>query len=127
MIDKNDLTPEQKEEIIKQALSEKPLESLKKELGFIEVGEFYTAPSYERFKKHLDESGDEECSDEDAVFLYFAYLNAGGLRLNYSKLGRSLLQVDELPQGALARYERDVAAIARIKEKDDLSAGESDE
>lgn len=29
-------------------------------------------------------------------------------------VGRKLLLVDELPQGALARYERDVAAIAHI-------------
>ena len=29
-------------------------------------------------------------------------------------VGRKLLLVDELPQGALARYERDVAAIAYV-------------
>ena len=29
-------------------------------------------------------------------------------------VGRKLLLVDELPQGALARYERDVAAIAHV-------------
>jgi len=34
--------------------------------------------------------------------------------LEYQAVGRKLLLVDELPQGALARYERDVAAIAHI-------------
>jgi hypothetical protein len=32
--------------------------------------------------------------------------------LEYQAVGRKLLMVDELPQGALARYERDVASIA---------------
>ncbi len=31
--------------------------------------------------------------------------------LEYQAIGRKLLLVDELPQGALARYERDVSAI----------------
>jgi len=34
--------------------------------------------------------------------------------LEYQAVGRKLLLVDELPQGALARYERDVAAIAHV-------------
>ncbi len=34
--------------------------------------------------------------------------------LEYQAVGRKLLMVDELPQGALARYERDVASIAFI-------------
>lgn len=34
--------------------------------------------------------------------------------LEYQAVGRKLLMVDELPQGALARYERDVAAIAWV-------------
>jgi hypothetical protein len=34
--------------------------------------------------------------------------------LEYQAVGRKLLMVDELPQGALARYERDVAAIAHV-------------
>ena len=34
--------------------------------------------------------------------------------LEYQGVGRKLLMVDELPQGALARYERDVAAIAWV-------------
>jgi uncharacterized protein with von Willebrand factor type A (vWA) domain len=33
--------------------------------------------------------------------------------LEYQAVGRKLLMVDELPQGTLARYERDVAAIAQ--------------
>lgn len=34
--------------------------------------------------------------------------------LEYQAIGRKLLMVDELPQGALARYERDVRATAHI-------------
>jgi len=34
--------------------------------------------------------------------------------LEYQAVGRKLLMVDELPQGALARYERDVAAVAHV-------------
>lgn len=34
--------------------------------------------------------------------------------LEYQAIGRKLLMVDELPQGALARYERDVAAVAHV-------------
>lgn len=31
--------------------------------------------------------------------------------LEYQSVARKLLQVDEMPEGALARYERDVASI----------------
>jgi hypothetical protein len=34
--------------------------------------------------------------------------------LEYQAIGRKLLMVDELPQGALARYEKDVASIAHV-------------
>lgn len=34
--------------------------------------------------------------------------------LEYQAVGRKLLMVDELPQGALARYERDVAQVAHV-------------
>lgn len=34
--------------------------------------------------------------------------------LEYQAVGRKLVMVDELPQGALARYERDVASIAHV-------------
>jgi len=33
--------------------------------------------------------------------------------LDYHAIGRKLLMVDELPQGAMARYERDVEVIIR--------------
>ena len=33
-------------------------------------------------------------------------------QLDYQAIGRKLLLVDELPNGALSRYERDVAAVA---------------
>lgn len=39
--------------------------------------------------------------------------------LEYAGISRKLLMVDELPQGALARYERDVAAIAHVTSKGD--------
>ncbi len=34
--------------------------------------------------------------------------------LDYQAIGRRLILVDELPQGALARYERDVASVAYV-------------
>jgi len=34
--------------------------------------------------------------------------------LEYQAIGRKLIMVDELPQGALARYEKDVASIAYV-------------
>lgn len=34
--------------------------------------------------------------------------------LEYQAIGRKLLLVDELPQGALARYEKDVASVAHV-------------
>lgn len=34
--------------------------------------------------------------------------------LEYQAVGRKLLMVDELPQGALARYERDVRSVAHV-------------
>ena len=34
--------------------------------------------------------------------------------LEYQAIGRKLLMVDELPQGALARYEKDVASTAYV-------------
>lgn len=34
--------------------------------------------------------------------------------LEYQAIGRKLLMVDELPQGALARYEKDVASVAYV-------------
>jgi hypothetical protein len=34
--------------------------------------------------------------------------------LEYQAIGRKLLMVDELPQGALARYEKDVASVAHV-------------
>jgi len=37
--------------------------------------------------------------------------------LDYQAVGRKLLFIEELPQGALARYERDVAAIGHAISK----------
>lgn len=34
--------------------------------------------------------------------------------LEYQAVGRKLLMIDQLPQGAIARYERDVASIAHV-------------
>jgi len=74
MIDKTNLTNEQKEAIIAQALN----------------------------------------TDEGRVALAQAMVEPIRRSLEYQAVGRKLLLVDELPQGALARYERDVAAIAHV-------------
>ena len=52
-------------------------------------------------------------TDEGRVALAQAMVEPIRRSLEYQAVGRKLLLVDELPQGALARYERDVAAIAR--------------
>jgi hypothetical protein len=74
MLDKRNLTNEQKEAVIAQALN----------------------------------------TDEGRVALAQAMVEPIRRSLEYQAVGRKLLLVDELPQGALARYERDVAAIAHV-------------
>ncbi len=51
-------------------------------------------------------------TDEGRTALASAMVEPIRRALEYQAIGRKLLMVDELPQGALARYERDVAAIA---------------
>ena len=53
-------------------------------------------------------------TDEGRVALAQAMVEPIRRALEYQAVGRKLLMVDELPQGALARYERDVASIAHI-------------
>ena len=53
-------------------------------------------------------------TDEGRVALAQAMVEPIRRSLEYQAVGRKLLMVDELPQGALARYERDVAAIAHV-------------
>lgn len=53
-------------------------------------------------------------NDEGRVALAQAMVEPIRRSLEYQAVGRKLLLVDELPQGALARYERDVAAIAHV-------------
>ncbi len=53
-------------------------------------------------------------TDEGRVALAQAMVEPIRRSLEYQAVGRKLLMVDELPQGALARYERDVAATAVI-------------
>jgi hypothetical protein len=53
-------------------------------------------------------------TDEGRTALAQAMVEPIRRSLEYQAVGRKLLLVDELPQGALARYERDVAAIAHI-------------
>ena len=53
-------------------------------------------------------------TDEGRVALAQAMVEPIRRSLEYQAVGRKLLLVDELPQGALARYERDVAAIAHV-------------
>lgn len=74
MITKDNLTNEQKEAVIAQALN----------------------------------------TDEGRVALAQAMVEPIRRSLEYQAVGRKLLLVDELPQGALARYERDVSAIAHV-------------
>jgi hypothetical protein len=53
-------------------------------------------------------------TDEGRTALAQAMVEPIRRSLEYQAVGRKLLMVDELPQGALARYERDVASIAHI-------------
>jgi hypothetical protein len=53
-------------------------------------------------------------TDEGRVALAQAMVEPIRRSLEYQAVGRKLLMVDELPQGALARYERDVAATATV-------------
>ena len=53
-------------------------------------------------------------TDEGRVALAQAMVEPIRRALEYQAVGRKLLMVDELPQGALARYERDVRSIARV-------------
>ena len=53
-------------------------------------------------------------TDEGRTALAQAMVEPIRRSLEYQAVGRKLLMVDELPQGALARYERDVAAIAWV-------------
>lgn len=53
-------------------------------------------------------------TDEGRVALAQAMVEPIRRALEYQAVGRKLLMVDELPQGALARYERDVRSVARV-------------
>jgi hypothetical protein len=53
-------------------------------------------------------------TDEGRVALAQAMVEPIRRALEYQAVGRKLLMVDELPQGALARYERDVKSIAYV-------------
>jgi len=53
-------------------------------------------------------------TDEGRVALAQAMVEPIRRSLEFQAVGRKCLMVDELPQGALARYERDVASIATV-------------
>ncbi|MFW6172963.1 MAG: HK97-fold major capsid protein [Elusimicrobiota bacterium] len=53
-------------------------------------------------------------TEEGRVSLAQAMVEPIRRSLEYQAVGRKLLMIDELPQGALPRYERDVAAIAHV-------------
>ena len=53
-------------------------------------------------------------TDEGRTALAQAMVEPIRRSLEYQAVGRKLLMVDELPQGALARYERDVASVAHV-------------
>lgn len=51
-------------------------------------------------------------SEEGRIALAQAMVEPIKRSLEYQAIGRKLLMVDELPQGALARYEKDIGAVA---------------
>lgn len=53
-------------------------------------------------------------TDEGRIALAQSMVEPIRRSLEYQAVGRKLLMVDELPQGALARYERDVASVAHV-------------
>jgi hypothetical protein len=53
-------------------------------------------------------------TDEGRVALAQAMVEPIRRALEYQAVGRKLIMVDELPQGALARYERDVRSVAFV-------------
>lgn len=53
-------------------------------------------------------------TEEGRVALAQAMVEPVKRALEYQAIGRKLLMVDELPQGALARYEKDVAGVAYV-------------
>lgn len=56
-------------------------------------------------------------TDEGRVALAQAMVEPIRRALEYQAVGRKLLMVDELPQGALPRYERDVRSVAHVISK----------
>jgi len=72
------------------------------------------------FTKNLSDEAKEAViaqaleTDEGRTALAQAMVEPIRRSLEYQAVGRKLIMVDELPQGALARYERDVAAIAHV-------------
>lgn len=53
-------------------------------------------------------------TEEGRVALAQAMVQPIRRALEYQAVGRKLLMIDELPQGAMARYERDVRAVAHV-------------
>ena len=45
--------------------------------------------------------------------------------MSYAEIGRKILIIDTLPQGAMIRYKRDIAAIKWVKEKYENSQNHS--
>jgi len=68
-------------------------------------------------------------TDEGRVALAQAMVEPIRRALEYQAVGRKLLMVDELPQGALARYEKDVRSVAHVISRrgavpDEITEGE---
>lgn len=68
-------------------------------------------------------------TDEGRVALAQAMVEPIRRALEYQAVGRKLLMVDELPQGSLARYERDVRSVAHVVSRrgavpDEIQEGE---
>jgi hypothetical protein len=56
-------------------------------------------------------------TSEGRVSLAQAMVDPIKIALEYQAIGRKVLMVDELPQGALPRYERDIAAVSYVVPK----------
>jgi len=55
----------------------------------------------------------EKYSDEEKFTANVVHAMSAS-RLNYQEIGKKLMSIQELPQGALARYEKDVASVHHV-------------
>ena len=65
--------------------------------------------------KIIEEDEAPNLSERDLYKLMKAMVGVISKSLNYAGIGKKMLMVDELPQGALAKYDQEVAEIAYCK------------